>query len=239
MCRQNIAELRGHPRREARVAIDAMARSRASLTPRRVARVPKRSDLANAELTARLHRALAHPLRARMVQALQTGPKSATELSMQLDERLGNTAYHLKILRSDGGILEYAGGRRARGAFERYYRRKPGGGLLAQVTWAEIPEPVRAARRGAILDEFLRSAIASLRNATIDVQPGSVFGSRPLRLDKEGWDQACEAIARAQERIAEAESASAKRLGRTAEKAGEIQAILGTYLFPSAEAGKE
>jgi DNA-binding transcriptional ArsR family regulator len=56
---------------------------------------------------ARLLRAMAHPLRLRLIGALRKdGPATASELARRLDESSGMTSYHLRQLESYGFVEE-------------------------------------------------------------------------------------------------------------------------------------
>lgn len=75
------------------------------------------------EATACL-RALAHPLRLRMLSLLTGAPMSAAELSRELGGTHANVSYHLKQLRL-AGLVELDGQRMVRGGRERRYRIAP------------------------------------------------------------------------------------------------------------------
>ena len=72
--------------------------------------------------TAALITALNHPLRRRILRVLLSGRSaSATDLSELLGVRLGNIAYHMKVL-SELHVLWLASTQQVRGAQERFYR---------------------------------------------------------------------------------------------------------------------
>lgn len=74
--------------------------------------------------TADLITALNHPLRRRILRALKARKSaSATDLSEQLQIRLGNIAYHMKVL-GELKILQLTGTQQVRGAQERFYRSR-------------------------------------------------------------------------------------------------------------------
>ncbi len=54
---------------------------------------------------ARFLKALADPDRLKLVQALQTGPKTVTELSLLLEKELANVSHHLRVM-AHGGLVE-------------------------------------------------------------------------------------------------------------------------------------
>jgi DNA-binding transcriptional ArsR family regulator len=66
--------------------------------------------------------ALNHPLRRNILRILnETEIASATEISRRMELRLGNVAYHVKVL-ADLQVLELVRRRKVRGAFEKFYR---------------------------------------------------------------------------------------------------------------------
>jgi DNA-binding transcriptional ArsR family regulator len=71
-------------------------------------------------LGAREVRALAHPLRLRMLEILRGGPATATMLARELGESSGATSYHLRELEKAGFLEEDAERGNAR---DRWWRR--------------------------------------------------------------------------------------------------------------------
>jgi len=73
-------------------------------------------------LSAREVKALAHPLRLRMLEVLRTGSATATMLARELGESTGATSYHLRALEKAGFIEDD----RERGSGrERWWKRTP------------------------------------------------------------------------------------------------------------------
>jgi DNA-binding transcriptional ArsR family regulator len=69
-----------------------------------------------------LAKALAHPLRQRILEQLTTrGEASPSQLARSLDEPVANVAYHVKVLLKLD-CVELVGTRQRRGALEHYYR---------------------------------------------------------------------------------------------------------------------
>lgn len=66
-------------------------------------------------------RALAHPLRLRMLSLLTATPLSAAELARELDCAHANASYHLRTL-EQAGLVEVDSERSVRGGRERRYR---------------------------------------------------------------------------------------------------------------------
>jgi DNA-binding transcriptional ArsR family regulator len=88
-------------------------------------------------LGAREVRALAHPLRLRMLESLQDGPATASMLARELGESSGATSYHLRALAAAGLIVEDLQRRKGR---ERWWVREPSRIGLISSAPAEDPE---------------------------------------------------------------------------------------------------
>lgn len=67
-------------------------------------------------------KALGHPMRHRLLAALDRGEATISQLAAALDSNKGNVAHHLRVL-ADAGLVEPAGTRQVRGGTEQYYRR--------------------------------------------------------------------------------------------------------------------
>lgn len=63
---------------------------------------------------------MSHPLRARILDALAGSPKSPVVLARELNERLGNVSYHVKVLER-AGLVELTATRQVRGTVEHVY----------------------------------------------------------------------------------------------------------------------
>jgi DNA-binding transcriptional ArsR family regulator len=88
-------------------------------------------------LGAKEVRALAHPLRLRMLEALSSGPATASMLARDLGESSGATSYHLRSLAAAGIIVEDLDRRKGR---ERWWKRDPDRVGLISSAPAEDPE---------------------------------------------------------------------------------------------------
>ena len=68
------------------------------------------------------YKALAHPLRQRLLFALGRAPATTSQLAVSLGAQKGNIGHHLKVLR-EAGLVRLAETRRVRGGTEQYYQR--------------------------------------------------------------------------------------------------------------------
>ncbi|MDQ3102980.1 MAG: helix-turn-helix domain-containing protein [Actinomycetota bacterium] len=109
-------------------------------------------------LGARQVRALAHPLRMRMLDSLRDGPATASMLARDLGESSGATSYHLRALEAAELLIEDLSRRKGR---ERWWMRNPErSGLISSV-------PADDAEYGAALAQ-LESVILSRDEEALD-----------------------------------------------------------------------
>lgn len=105
-------------------------------------------------------KALAHPLRVHIIEALSTyGEQTASSLAERLGESSGATSYHLRQLEKHGYVREVADRGTGR---ERWWERVPGPIHLGSAELDES-EAGRAASR-VIMREWLHHREASLRD---------------------------------------------------------------------------
>lgn len=114
------------------------------------------------ELDVRSLRAIAHPLRFRMLGLLSAeGPSTATKLAERLGESTGSTSYHLRQLARHGFIEEDSERGTAR---ERWWRPKHRGMRLRV---SDLERDAAVGTREAVdvyLGEVLRYQVASLQH---------------------------------------------------------------------------
>lgn len=97
----------------------------------------------------KVHRALAHPLRVRILElARERDEISPVDIAAETEESLGVVSYHVRALAS-AGLLELAGRSFRRGAVKHHYRATAQLGLTlrARVTAeraGEVAERIRA-----------------------------------------------------------------------------------------------
>lgn len=134
------------------------------------------------QIDARSLRAVAHPLRIRILQHLWTdGPATATTLAKLLDESTGTLSWHLRLLAAHGFIEEDPG----RGTRRERWWRSPEGTISAEArTFHDHPElwDQLAAYAWANLEWHLRlvaefQAAARARRVDPDWYDGVAFTS--------------------------------------------------------------
>lgn len=141
----------------------------------------------------RLIKALAHPLRVRILSILETRDiASPNEMAAELDVSLGVMSYHVRRLHALG-FLELVKRTPRRGAIEHHYRAK----ARAQVTdevWAETPGIVKRAMVGATLQQMTGYVNAAAAGGGFD-RTDAHLSRTVLMLDEKGWaDLAAEMV---------------------------------------------
>lgn len=157
----------------------------------------------------RIIKAMGHPLRLRILEALGQQERSPRELSDALNEPLGNVSYHVRLL-LDLGMLRLTRTTQKRGAIEHHYElvHRP---VISDAAWSRLPRAVK--------DEVVRSV---LRDTGGDVDEAAKHGGfdrpdvrlsrTPLALDAEGWSELARACEELEARARDIERRSNERL---------------------------
>jgi DNA-binding transcriptional ArsR family regulator len=178
----------------------------------------------------RLVKALAHPLRIRILGILERRSATPKELAEMLEVPLENLSYHVRALR-DFGFIKLERRRMVRGAVEHRY------GVVARpritaAAWEQLPAIVREALDAASLDQIwdvVTRAAAQDKMA----RPESHMARRVARLDEQGLAEMSEVVTQAVDRLVEIEKQSVQRLRK--HKSQEIPTVLIAMLFDAPE----
>lgn len=165
----------------------------------------------------RLIKALAHPLRVRILSILETRDMaSPNEMADELGVSLGVMSYHVRRLHALG-FLELVKRTPRRGAIEHHYRAK----ARPHVTdegWAETPSIVKRAMVGASLQQITGFINAAASQGGFD--RGDAHLSRTVvALDEQGWRELAGELARLMERVDELQDESLERVKGSGEDA--------------------
>lgn len=104
---------------------------------------------------AKLVAVLAHPLRARVVDALANRTASPSDLATEFGVSLPLLSYHVDRL-VGAGLLELVETTPRRGALEHYYRLS-GRPEVSQAAWDALPIVLKRALQEAVLRDLRRS----------------------------------------------------------------------------------
>jgi len=173
-------------------------------------------------ITQQLAKALAHPLRVRILSSLHNGISSPNQLAQELGEPLGNVSYHVKTL-LEYDCVELVKTEPRRGAVEHFYRATDRA-FLSDSDWAKIPASARKGISGALLESIGSSATEAMAAGTIEARSDSHLTETSLQLDKKGWSDLNKALAETVAKAGTIQKEAAKRL------AGEDEESISTKL---------
>jgi DNA-binding transcriptional ArsR family regulator len=158
-----------------------------------------------------LVRALAHPMRVRILESLQGRTASPTELAREFKESLGVVSYHANAL-LDVDCIEQVRTQPKRGTVEHFYTATPRS-FIGHQDWRRAPVSIR----GGVTDEALRSFVAKVGAAidadTIDSRDDTTLNWMPMTVDEQGWRETAEILDQALRDLQEVATESRARLG--------------------------
>jgi DNA-binding transcriptional ArsR family regulator len=161
-------------------------------------------------ITQQLAKALAHPLRVRILTSLHKGVSSPNQLSQELGEPLGNVSYHVKTL-LEFDCVELVKTEPRRGAVEHFYRATERT-FFSDSEWEKIPASARKGIVGSVLETIGQDATEALIAGTIDARTDSHVSRTPLTLDEQGWSDLTAVLADTLNRAIEIQGEAATRL---------------------------
>ena len=172
-----------------------------------------------------LVRALAHPMRVRILEALQGRTASPTELAKEFEESLGVVAYHANAL-LDVECIEQVGTRPKRGTIEHFYTARPRS-FVGHQDWRRVPLSIRAGVTNEALRTFVARVGAAIDAGTIDSREDTTLNWMPVTVDEEGWREIAEILDRALREVMAVAATSRERLG----EADGIPVVTGLAAF--------
>jgi DNA-binding transcriptional ArsR family regulator len=170
-------------------------------------------------LDPRILKALAHPLRYRLLARLNVGVASPAGMARELGLPIGRVSHHVRTLAGIGAI-ELVRTRPRRGAIEHFYRAVVPAWFTDE-DWARVPASVRDAigRQNVeqVLRDLARAAPDSFRH------PSAHLSFLPLELDELGMQEMSALLT---ETLARAAAIESESVGRGAEATRSTQLVL-------------
>lgn len=176
---------------------------------------------------ANLVRALAHPLRAKILGILEERRASPRELADELDAPLGTVSYHVRTL-AQLKLIKLVKKTPRRGAIEHHYEAV-GAARVSDRAWAETPRIVKSAMVRSALGEVSRSVNEAAALGGFD-RPDAHLTRTRLTLDERGWQELADAMVKLESLAEKINDESAKRL-KAANHDGERECALVMMLF--------
>jgi DNA-binding transcriptional ArsR family regulator len=192
------------------------------------------------ELDPRIVRALSHPIRHRVLVALNERVASPKDLAAELGEPLGNVSYHTRVL-AQLGCIELVSTTQRRGALEHHYRAvmRP---YFDDAAWAQIPVSTRRALFDSELDRLWSDVTEAAKAGGFD-HPRAHVSWTALDVDEQGFNDLADLLGSVVERALEIQAESAgRRIEQGDDGAGpELRTEIGILHFeraPKSSAGK-
>jgi DNA-binding transcriptional ArsR family regulator len=165
---------------------------------------------------ARIAKALAHPLRARILQRLGERVASPGDLAVELDAPLGVVSYHVRMLR-DYDCVELVRTEPRRGALQHFYKAtaRPN---LDDAQWRTLPSQLRRELAGETIQEVVNDLAGAADAGTLD-DSELVLTRTPLELDEKAFKKLNKLLAKTHEQALSIAAESAARGNGAAENA--------------------
>jgi DNA-binding transcriptional ArsR family regulator len=174
----------------------------------------------------RLVKALAHPVRIKILGILEHRTATPKEVARELGIPVENVSYHFRTLKQYGFIrLERK--RQVRGAVEHHYRSvaRP---RITEDAWERLPDIVKRAMTDANLGQLNEVVERAADQGKFD-RPDSHIQRMPHTLDDEAFAQASKVMTEALEKIAKLEDEAQRRIRRG--KSDPLPAVAIVMLF--------
>lgn len=133
----------------------------------------------------KLAKALSHPLRQRILEALNRGVDSPREIADDLDAKLGDVGYHTRKLH-ELGLIELVRTEQRRGAMKHFYRPTTRA-ILNDRQWARLPVSVRRRLFGQNLDAVWSHVRQAIKRDGFDRDDAHVSWTT-FELDEAGYE---------------------------------------------------
>jgi DNA-binding transcriptional ArsR family regulator len=163
----------------------------------------------------RVIKAIGHPLRWQMLEALNEGEASPAQLARRFGEPVNLVAYHMGILAKAGGV-EMVRTEPRRGSTEHYYRAtmRP---YFADREWARLPTETRRALLAVETKRIVNDVRAAAAGTGLDHPKAHVSWS-PLELDREGYDEVATLLSGVLDQLNDIQARSSVRQGEKGSK---------------------
>jgi DNA-binding transcriptional ArsR family regulator len=157
---------------------------------------------------ARIAKALAHPLRARILQRLGERVASPGDLAVELNAPLGVVSYHVRMLR-DYDCVELVRTEPRRGALQHFYKAtaRPN---LDEDQWRTLPAGLRKELAGESLQDLVDDLAAAADAGQLE-DPELIVTRTPLELDEKAFKKLNKLLAKTHEQALSIAAESAAR----------------------------
>jgi DNA-binding transcriptional ArsR family regulator len=178
----------------------------------------------------RLLKALAHPTRVHILDILSEGPSSPARMQRRMENvSLNLVSHHVKVLRNLG-CIELVKTIPRRGAKEHIYRVKERQFFNAE-EWEAIEPKSRQPITSIILRMISEDTGRSLSEGKFDELSDNHLSRSPIELDREGWSEVVDVLARALDEVLEADAKSKERVFASGEELMAARVVMMQFLI--------
>lgn len=170
-------------------------------------------------------KALAHPLRIRILALLSERDASPVQLLPHLDAKLGTVAYHVRTLEKLG-LVEEVDTRQRRGAIEHVFRARPP--LISDDAWAGASPLTKQVFASAALSQIAQFADQSAMAGGFERRDAHMTRSA-FKVDEQGWSALAEASKRWLEEISRLRAEASERLEASGEAGFDAGAVIMVF----------
>lgn len=178
-------------------------------------------------------KAFAHPLRVQILIILNDRVASPNLLAQELDQSLNLVAYHVRVLEKYD-CIELVDTKQRRGATEHFYRatRRQ---FLSDAEWSRMPEVLKPAVSGAILQSIFGDIEDAVKSGTMDQLDDGHISRTPMIVDKQGWEETAKLIDETLDKLLEIQSSASERLASGKEKGILAKVEMMHFMSPESE----
>ena len=184
----------------------------------------------NDDIDIGLIKALAHPVRLKILTALDGRDASPNELQDILGLPLGNLAYHARVLERAGCVRQVRTARR-RGAVEHFFRTAPRA-YIGHPEWRKVPLSVRGAFGEAAIQTFVDRLAAALENGTFNQDDLTSLSWVTVSLDTVGRLKVAGILREALDKVEAVNEESERRMAHSGEQPTSV--VVGVAAFEAA-----
>ncbi|MBS1879122.1 MAG: winged helix-turn-helix transcriptional regulator [Actinobacteria bacterium] len=181
-------------------------------------------------------KAFAHPLRVQILIILNERVASPNLLAQELDQSLNLVAYHVRVLEKYE-CIELVDTKQRRGATEHFYRatRRP---FLSDAEWSRLPDVLRPALSGAVLQSIFGDVEEAVKSGTMDERNDFHVSRTPMIIDRTGWEETSALLGETLERLLQIQTRSSQRLADNDEKGMLAKVELLHFKSPESDEGE-
>jgi DNA-binding transcriptional ArsR family regulator len=186
------------------------------------------------DVSGSLAKALAHPLRVRILVELNQRLMSVTGFVRMFPEYSHSQVYgHFRTLEECGCIelIEKKTGGRRRGGVEHFYRATQRT-LFDQSSWPSLPASAKQQMTGAAFTTYVDRVVEAISTGTIDSRPDRHFTWSPGYFDERAWSETIQDLELVFERLPERMAEAATRIAKGGEVSIPVTIALACFESP-------